>query len=79
METGTEWTALRTRAWPGMPTFRCTLGLPKSRRESRLKSTASIFSAIWSEYISAKRAGHVAKAAELKAQIDRFDAEVLGG
>lgn len=42
------------------------------------ESTASLFSALWSEYISAKRAGHVTKAAELKAQIDRFDSEVLG-
>ena len=42
------------------------------------ESPASLFSALWSEFIAAKRAGHLEVAAKLKARLDAFDREVLG-
>lgn len=42
------------------------------------ESPSSLWTAIWSEFIAAKRAGHAEKAAELKAQLTSFDREVLG-
>jgi hypothetical protein len=42
------------------------------------ESTASLWSTLWADYISALRNGHAAKARELKAQIARFDRDVLG-
>ena len=42
------------------------------------ESPASLFSAIWQDFIAAKRAGHVEVAAKLKAQLAAFDREVLG-
>lgn len=41
-------------------------------------STANLWEEIWRHYIAALRAGHRAKAAELKQQVDSFDADVLG-
>jgi fructosamine-3-kinase len=37
------------------------------------ETTASIWTALWSEFIAAKRAGHVSKAAEAKARMVEFD------
>ena len=42
------------------------------------ESPASLFTALWSEFIAAKRAGHREMAAALKAQLAAFDAEALG-
>jgi hypothetical protein len=50
----------------------------KTTRATETETTASIWSALWEEFIAAKRAGHVSKAAEAKAKLDSFDAEVLG-
>ena len=46
-------------------------------KQAPAETTASIWTALWSEYIAASRAGHREKAAEAKKKMAAFD-EALG-
>lgn len=60
-------------------TLVCTVVLMQTTTPRPLpETTSSIWSALWADYIASLRNGHRERAAKLRAELDRFDQDVLG-